>query len=107
LDKKSYHNWLDNLQVGDEVFVSGGHYYGAILKIRRFTPTRMIGLSNGTTINKDGSIRGNNHFYIHPVTQKNRDDIERHRLYRKIKEVNFGRLSLEQLREIAIVTGIN
>lgn len=107
MDKKEYQQWLDGLKEGDEVFYSGGRFYGGtIAKVKRFTPSRMIGLSNGTMVNKDGSIRGDKYFSIHPVTQKNRDEIEKRRLYSKVRAIDFGRLSLEQLREVAKATGI-
>jgi hypothetical protein len=99
---KEYQEWLENLQEGDLVYYHEGNRYnaGRIVKVKGFTPSKMIKLSDGTTINKDGSIRGNNHFYIHEPTDKHRYDIRRRMLLRKIRDIDFERIKNDQLQEV-------
>jgi hypothetical protein len=101
MDAKQRHQFLESLQVGDEIaYLAGGlHSNWIITKITRISPTRRFSLSNGSTVNSDGSIRGNNHFYIHPVTEKIRQSIWRTRTIRKLRaDLKIDNLSDEQLR---------
>jgi hypothetical protein len=93
--------WLLTLNVGDEVAYSGGGLYSSvtIATIASISPSRRFNLSNGTTINSDGSVRGNNHFYIRPVTEKIKQDIWRQRAITKLRvNLKIDKLSNEQLK---------
>jgi hypothetical protein len=102
LSKEAYQEWLENLKEGDLVYYRGVSRYnnGRIVKIKGFTPSRMIKLSDGTTINKDGSIRGDKYFYIHKPTDKHRYEIQRRILLSRVREIDFGRIHNDQLKEI-------
>lgn len=102
MDKKSYNQWYSSLEIGDKVvFPSMGRWGGeTIVKLSRKTPSGMFGLSNGRMTNNDGSIRGNNHFYIHPVTEKVKASILRRKRLAQLKEVKFESFYDEELEKI-------
>lgn len=105
MDKNKYEEWYADLKIGDTVvYPSSGRWHGeTIVKITRSTPSGMLGLSNGRMTNKDGSIRGDKHFRIHPVTQKVIDQIERRKMLHKINEFRFDRLNNEDLKKICSI----
>lgn len=90
--------WLETLSAGDEVAYRISWNW-TITKINRVSPTRRLTLNNGTTVNTDGSIRGNNHFYIHPVTESIRMSIWRSRAIQKLRvNLKIDKLSNENLK---------
>ncbi|PLS18999.1 hypothetical protein CVD28_00940 [Bacillus sp. M6-12] len=106
--------WLDNLQVGDEVAMNVGSYgYSRYKKatITKITPKRRFTTSNGMTFNPDGTEYGKKDTWsrrsnIEPVTQEISDHIEQTELLNVIEATKFKELSLEQLRGIhAILKG--
>lgn len=90
--------WLAALNTGDEVAYRIAWNW-TIAKVRRVSPTRRFTLNNGTTVNTDGSIRGNNHFYIRPVTDSIRMSIWRSGAIQKARvHLKIDKLSNENLK---------
>lgn len=112
MDKKQ--EWLDSLQVGDEVAMDVGSYgYRKYVKatITKITPKRRLSASNGKTFNPDGSEYGKGSSWskpadLLPMTQDIAEHIERNTLLNLIENTKFDKCSLEQLRSIqAILKG--
>lgn len=93
--------WLSTLNADDEVAYTGGGVFRSwtITKVRKVTPSGRLNLNDGTTINADGSIRGNKHFYIHPVTDEIRVSIWRNRAINKLRNnLKIEKLSNDDLK---------
>jgi hypothetical protein len=99
--------WLDSLVEGDEVAIETGAYgfrEYAIVKIDRITPTRIFKIYN-TSFDKNGEERGNRDRWtatksIEPVTEKILNSIQRKNLLRQVNEIDFSKLTIEQLESI-------
>lgn len=106
--EEEYENWLKTLKVGDKVAhlhrVYGQTDY-SIGRIEKITPTRQIKLEGYATKFKNGemidtSVWKTTTNKIVPIDDKVKESIERTRLTRFLKNVEFDKLNLQQLRDI-------
>jgi len=97
-------DFLNGLKVGDEVCYSNIYHGIQIANVTRITPKRMFRLSNGTAVNKDGSIRGDKYFFIREVTDKDRKAVIRRQMFgyvkRNLEVSNLNDDDLKQIYEI-------
>jgi hypothetical protein len=105
--------WLESLQVGDEVAIRKGSYgysYFEIHKIEKISKTRRFLLQgmSGTTFSNKGREMGKKDTWspllnIEPVTQKINDDIAKRKFLQEINNAPYKEFSLETLHEIYIL----
>lgn len=102
MSKDQYNEWLSSLEIGDKVVYPSMSSWGGetIVRVSRKTPSGLLGLSNGHMTNKDGSIRGNKYFRIHPVTEKVKARILRRKMLSELKEVKFDSFNDDDLKKI-------
>lgn len=92
--------WLDSLQVGDEVVVSSS-YRTYIAKIDRITPTRRFKIGNvtfkptGTETGQSWSLRS-----IWEATPERREEINRGCMIGKLTNVKWHTCTTDQLKAI-------
>lgn len=97
--------WLESLQVGDEVVLNrvfGGH---CIEKIEKITKTQIV-TNNGryrrsTGITVCGSIWHLSK--IEPITEQIRDEVKKRRICAIFSKQNFAELSLDKLERIKAI----
>jgi hypothetical protein len=99
--------WLNSLQIGDEVAVDYGRNYGyKIGKITRITPTRRFTVEGkGCTFGNDGVEMGRRDVWggrsrMRQVTDQIREDIARSDALFHLRDFKFDRLSTQQLHDI-------
>lgn len=96
--------WLNNLKVGDEVFVKN-QYHARICRITKMTPTRRMEVSEwaSTKFDKSGNQMGEswNSLTIYPVTDEVRDQLKRNELISFFKyDLQWKTLKTQQLLDI-------
>lgn len=108
-----YHNFFDNVQVGDLVKYYTGGWYGRTVvgKVTKVTPSQFC-VGNDRFRKSDGKLIGNNYIFCEPATA---EDLERQQaqqykssLERKIvhwfqNSNNTSRLTVAQLEAIQAI----
>lgn len=100
--------WLNGLQIGDEVAVDYGRINRTYMigKINRITPTRRFTVDGkACTFGNDGREMGRNGHWdipsrMHPVTDEIREAIARHNALYHIKNLRFETLTTQQLLDV-------
>lgn len=111
-----YDAWINALQPGDDVFVDdGGHYsVGVIRRVKKLTRTQVVleherpgcegRFRKDTGTMRTGSLRWPAYSTLRPVTQAVRDKLEKHALAEHLRAVNWGSMTLAQLRAAKLAT---
>jgi hypothetical protein len=72
--KMAYHEWLDNLKVGDKVALACDSGWSRrtykVLEISRMTPTQAVCFNDGRFRLKDGFVIGGGYSQVEPVTER-------------------------------------
>ncbi|MFJ8247401.1 hypothetical protein [Peribacillus asahii] len=107
-EKKEREEWISSLQVGDKVALEGyglgRNRYWYITKVVKITPSGRKNLENGLIIMPDGSIRGDNGNYAHPITEEIKVRIWRRKAIIKLnKEMRFDELSDNNLNRLLTI----
>ncbi|WP_168898329.1 hypothetical protein [Bacillus sp. ISTL8] len=101
-DKKEREEWIKTLKAGDEVAIENSRFAYCkwiIYKIVKVTPTGRLNLENGTIVNNDGSIRGNDYYKIYKVT-----DVIRKHIWRCKAEMMVSKIDVKKLSDEEIMT---
>ena len=110
MDYKERLAWLATLQPGAEVLVVGRGE--AIGSVARRSPSGRLIVTVGVremTFNPDGNERGGDPLWradLRPLTPEARDKIEARRLAEKLARINFHKLPIGQLRDVAQLLGL-
>ncbi len=108
MDKK-YKEWLESLQVGDEVAIEN-HFYSqskyVIVKILTITPKhRIIETERSSSHFKKGNSGGSWGEKIIPVTEEIREAVFRIESCAKLKGLRCEKLSTEKIKRIMEIIG--
>jgi len=103
----SSEEWIKNLKVGDKVVVATGSYGRRITTVTKITPKGFINIESGQQFTQDGHQRGGDTWhraYLSELTDAVRLEFKKNSLVQKCKEINFEKLSIEQLEQILLIS---
>lgn len=94
---------LDNVKVGDKLFVAG-RWHKSIETVEKVTKLHVITLSGKYRKNGYSVGDGWTHSYARPATEKDveiiRKEVARNKLLAKCRDINFSNLTDSQLEQI-------
>lgn len=94
--------WIKELKVGDKVAITSRNGR-SITTIAKITPTGIIKTEKGSQFNPDGFQRGGDGwgaYSLQQLTDEVKLEFKKNGLVRKCKEVDFSKLTIEQLEQI-------
>jgi len=94
--------WMKELRVGDKVVISNRNGK-SITTIVKITPTGIIKTEKGAQFNPDGFQRGGDtwsNYSLNQLTDELQLEFKKKGLVKKFKEIDFSKLSIEQLEQI-------
>jgi len=103
-DKK----WIQDLKAGDKVVIETNNYGKAITSVVKITPKGFINTESGKQFNPDGSQRTGSTWSYSSLSQLTDEvllEFKKKRLVTKCKEIDFSKLSIDDLEKILNICG--
>ena len=100
--------WIKNLKAGDKVVIETNNYGKSITSVVKITPKGFINTESGKQFNPDGSQRGGstwNYSSLSQLTDEVLLEFKKKRLVNKCKEIDFSKLSIDDLEQILNICG--
>jgi len=95
--------WIKELKVGDTVVVATNNYGNKITTVVKITPKGFINTESGKQFNPDGSQRGGGNWSYSSLCQLTDEvllEFKKKRLIKQCKEIDFSKLSIDNLEQI-------